>query len=87
MLAYLRYLEYLRSPEYAKFIQYPQCLHHLELVTASESFREAIQHDATAGELAKGSIEHWRTWREPKLEPLDKDARYDEQLQPQGASR
>ena len=63
-LEYLNYLQYLRAPEYAKFIHYPQCLHHLELCTKSETFREAIQHDATVGELAKTQVEHWRTWRE-----------------------
>jgi mediator of RNA polymerase II transcription subunit 31 len=63
-LGYLEYLQYFKQPRYARFIQYPQCLHHLELCVKSESFREAIRHDTTVGELAREQTEHWRTWRE-----------------------
>lgn len=61
---YLTHLEYFKQPRYSKFIQYPQCLHHLELLIKSQSFREALMHDATIGELAKIQVEHWKTWRE-----------------------
>lgn len=61
---YLSHLEYFKQPRYSKFIQYPQCLHHLELLIKSQSFREALMHDATTGELAKIQVEHWKTWRE-----------------------
>merc|ERR1712093_636336 len=63
-LAYLSYLEYFRQPSFSKFLHYPQCLHHLELLNKSSAFREAIKHDATVAELAKSQVEHWRTWRE-----------------------
>ena len=63
-LSYLCYLSYFRQPAFSKFLHYPQCLHHLSLLSESEAFREAIMHDATVAELGKAQMEHWRTWRE-----------------------
>ncbi|KAL7004749.1 suppressor of hpr1 [Cystobasidiomycetes sp. EMM_F5] len=63
-IQYLDYLAYFRRPSYSKFVHYPQCFHHLELLVESPAFREAIAQDASATELAKAQGEHWRTWRE-----------------------
>lgn len=63
-LNYLDYLKYWHLPQYARFIQYPQCLHHLDLLS-HEVFREALKAQNVAQELAGKQLEHWATWREP----------------------
>ncbi|GAA6050732.1 hypothetical protein JCM3770_006599 [Rhodotorula araucariae] len=68
-LNYLSYLTYFRRPSYARFLQYPQALHHLALLTADgaagEAFRRALKDDGLlAQEMAGGQIAHWAGWRE-----------------------
>ncbi|GAA5895980.1 mediator complex subunit SOH1 [Sporobolomyces salmoneus] len=68
-LNYLNYLLYFRSPRYSRFLQYPQCLHHLSLLTApgetGKSFRQAFKDQPLmAQELAGKQIAHWAGWRE-----------------------
>ncbi|GAA5905715.1 hypothetical protein JCM8208_000874 [Rhodotorula glutinis] len=68
-LNYLTYLLYFRQPSHARFLQYPQSLHHLALLTApgapGESFRRALKEDGLlAQELAGAQIAHWAGWRE-----------------------
>uniref|UniRef100_A0A7S1TBG4 Mediator of RNA polymerase II transcription subunit 31 n=1 Tax=Compsopogon caeruleus TaxID=31354 RepID=A0A7S1TBG4_9RHOD len=43
-LAYLNYLQYWRTQEYAKFIVFPHCLYFLRLLQ-QESFREAMKRN------------------------------------------
>ncbi|GJN90162.1 hypothetical protein Rhopal_003161-T1 [Rhodotorula paludigena] len=66
---YLTYLLYFRDPRYARFLQYPQCLHHLSLLTApgaaGSSFRRALKDDGLlAQEWAGKMVAHWAGWRE-----------------------
>ncbi|TNY17334.1 SOH1-domain-containing protein [Rhodotorula diobovata] len=68
-LNYLTYLLYFRRPSYARFLQYPQSLHHLSLLTApgapGEAFRRALKEDGLlAQDLAGAQIAHWAGWRE-----------------------
>ncbi|BGP49468.1 suppressor of hpr1 [Rhodotorula kratochvilovae] len=68
-LNYLSYLTYFRRPAYARFLQYPQALHHLALLTApaaaGEAFRRALKEDGLlAQEMAGRQIAHWAGWRE-----------------------
>ncbi|GAA5827515.1 hypothetical protein JCM11251_003844 [Rhodosporidiobolus azoricus] len=68
-LNYLNYLLYFRSPRYARFLQYPQCLHHLSLLTApglpGETFRKTLKEQPLfAQELAGRQVAHWAGWRE-----------------------
>ncbi|GAA5981367.1 hypothetical protein JCM5350_004381 [Sporobolomyces pararoseus] len=68
-LNYLNYLTYFRSPKYSRFLQYPQCLHHLSLLTATgetgKSFRTALKEQPLmAQELAGKQVAHWAGWRE-----------------------
>ncbi|GAA5839526.1 hypothetical protein JCM9279_005968 [Rhodotorula babjevae] len=68
-LNYLTYLLYFRRPSHARFLQYPQSLHHLALLTApgapGASFRRALKEDGLlAQELAGAQIAHWAGWRE-----------------------
>lgn len=39
---YLRYLQYWREPEYAKYLKYPMCLHFLELLQHEAFRRECV---------------------------------------------
>ncbi|GAA6019608.1 hypothetical protein JCM10207_006942 [Rhodosporidiobolus poonsookiae] len=68
-LNYLSYLLYFRQPRYARFLQYPQALHHLGLLTApgesGASFRRALKDQPLmAQELAGKQVAHWAGWRE-----------------------
>jgi len=67
--SYLQYLLYFRQPKYSRFLQYPQCLHHLSLLTAEgetgKSFRTAIKEQPLmAQDLAGKQVAHWAGWRE-----------------------
>jgi mediator of RNA polymerase II transcription subunit 31 len=67
--SYLNYLLYFKSPRYSRFLQYPQCLHHLSLLTApgetGKSFRTAFKEQPLmAQELAGKQVAHWAGWRE-----------------------
>ncbi|CEQ41252.1 SPOSA6832_02944 [Sporobolomyces salmonicolor] len=66
---YLQYLLYFRRPQYSRFLQYPQALHHLELLTApgekGNSFRKALKEQPLlVQELAGRQVAHWAGWRE-----------------------
>ncbi|GAA5889971.1 hypothetical protein JCM6882_009186 [Rhodosporidiobolus microsporus] len=68
-LNYLTYLLYFRQPRYARFLQYPQSLHHLALLTApgvpGETFRKTLKDQPLfAQELAGRQVAHWAGWRE-----------------------
>jgi len=66
---YLKYLRYWQEKEYARFIVYPQALHHLELLQHA-SFREAVKHPETQTHLQHHQFEHWRTWRAKGRQPI-----------------
>ncbi|GAA5949182.1 hypothetical protein JCM10213_008235 [Rhodosporidiobolus nylandii] len=73
-LNYLTYLLYFRQPRYSRFLQYPQCLHHLSLLTApgaaGESFRKALKEDGLMPQtLAGKQVAHWAGWREREGAP------------------
>uniref|UniRef100_A0A0K3C4K3 Mediator of RNA polymerase II transcription subunit 31 n=1 Tax=Rhodotorula toruloides TaxID=5286 RepID=A0A0K3C4K3_RHOTO len=58
-LNYLTYLLYFRQPTYSRFLQYPQSLHHLTLLTSSSSFRKAMKEQPLlaqewAGKMGEG---------------------------------
>ncbi|KAJ8293714.1 Mediator of RNA polymerase II transcription subunit 31 [Rhodotorula toruloides] len=64
-LNYLTYLLYFRQPTYSRFLQYPQSLHHLTLLTSSASFRKALKEQPLlAQEWAGKMVAHWAVWRE-----------------------
>jgi mediator of RNA polymerase II transcription subunit 31 len=63
--SYLTYLLYFRQPTYSRFLQYPQSLHHLTLLTSSSSFRKALKEQPLlAQEWAGKMVAHWAGWRE-----------------------
>ncbi|PZC83517.1 mediator of RNA polymerase II transcription subunit 31 [Helicoverpa armigera] len=39
---YIRYLQYWREPEYARYLKYPMCLHFLELLQHEAFRRECV---------------------------------------------
>ncbi|KAM0791659.1 hypothetical protein ACM66B_006095 [Microbotryomycetes sp. NB124-2] len=66
---YLNYLSYWHQPKFARFLQYPQCLHHLDLLTAPDElgkgFRDALKNQPLlAQNLATKQLAHWAVWRE-----------------------
>lgn len=63
---YLSYLTYWREPEYARFIHYPQALHHLELLQ-NPQFCEDIRNEGWMQLLAEQQREHWHNWCVPRM--------------------
>ncbi|BGO92538.1 hypothetical protein NBRC10512_000456 [Rhodotorula toruloides] len=64
-LNYLTYLLYFRQPTYSRFLQYPQSLHQLTLLTSSAPFRKALKEQPLlAQEWAGKMVAHWAGWRE-----------------------
>ncbi|KZV91892.1 SOH1-domain-containing protein [Exidia glandulosa HHB12029] len=70
---YLSYLQYWKQKDYARFIQYPHALHHLDLLQ-HENFRKDIAKDEWREYVNQKQFDHWRTWREGsavvKAEPI-----------------
>ncbi|GAA5987376.1 hypothetical protein JCM10908_001931 [Rhodotorula pacifica] len=67
-LNYLRYLLYFRDPRYARFLQYPTSLDHLNLLTApdpaGQSFRTSLRDQPLmAQEWAGKMVARWAGWR------------------------
>ncbi|KZT08441.1 SOH1-domain-containing protein [Laetiporus sulphureus 93-53] len=58
---FLKYLQYWKEPQYARFIHYPHALHHLELLQY-ERFRTEIGKDEWREYLNQNQFDHWRTW-------------------------
>ncbi|KZT37291.1 SOH1-domain-containing protein [Sistotremastrum suecicum HHB10207 ss-3] len=69
---YLQYLQYWKEKDYARFIQYPHALHHLDLLQY-ETFRTEIAKDDWREFLNQKQFDHWRTWRAAK-KPREADA-------------
>ncbi|SCZ88868.1 BZ3500_MvSof-1268-A1-R1_Chr2-1g04694 [Microbotryum saponariae] len=66
-LNYLAYLAYFQRPRYARFVHYPLCLQHLDLLKL-ESFRHALKDSAFITErLAAQQLGQWATWRQGKI--------------------
>ncbi|KAI9441618.1 SOH1-domain-containing protein [Lactarius indigo] len=61
---YLKYLQYWKEKDYARFILYPHALHHLELLQHAE-FRSEIMKDEWREHLNQKQFDHWRTWSVP----------------------
>ncbi|KAI0302329.1 SOH1-domain-containing protein [Multifurca ochricompacta] len=61
---YLKYLQYWKEKDYARFILYPHALHHLELLQHAE-FRLEILKDEWRERLNQKQFDHWRTWYVP----------------------
>ncbi|RPD63810.1 SOH1-domain-containing protein [Lentinus tigrinus ALCF2SS1-6] len=61
---FLKYLQYWKEKDYARFILYPHALHHLELLQHAE-FRTEIGKDEWREYLNQKQFDHWRTWRDP----------------------
>ncbi|ESK91005.1 soh1 family protein [Moniliophthora roreri MCA 2997] len=63
---YLKYLQYFKEKDYARFIHYPHALHHLELLQHPD-FRAIMKKDEFFREyLHQKQFDHWRTWRDPE---------------------
>lgn len=61
--SFLRYLQYLhttwRQQKYARFLTYPSCLAHLELLVNSESFRKAMEDYRIVDAISEQEGWHW----------------------------
>jgi mediator of RNA polymerase II transcription subunit 31 len=78
---YLRYLQYWKEKEYARFIHYPHALHHLDLLQHAK-FRSEIKNDVWREYLQQKQFDHWRTWRDPQhLNPVDDTLTVDAQAE------
>lgn len=60
---YLAYLAYWTQPQYAKYLQFPQCLHHLALL-AQPTFRNAVKDQQFVQDLAGKQLGVWMMGRE-----------------------
>ncbi|KAF8230216.1 SOH1-domain-containing protein [Tricholoma matsutake] len=59
---FLKYLLYFKDKNYARFIQYPHALHHLDLLQHAQ-FRSEMKRDESFREyLQQKQFDHWRTW-------------------------
>ncbi|CAG8553745.1 4727_t:CDS:10 [Ambispora leptoticha] len=58
---YLKYLQYWKRPEYAKFIIYPHALHFLDLLQ-NETFRESMKVEDTASWVHVVQYWHFHAW-------------------------
>lgn len=65
-LNYLKYLQYWKNPEYAKFIVFPHCLRFLELLQ-EESFRKELQVREFIELIHNQQFYHWRYFRNNRL--------------------
>ncbi|KAF8637944.1 hypothetical protein AX16_010577 [Volvariella volvacea WC 439] len=62
---FLKYLQYWKDKDYARFIHYPHALHHLDLLQHAQ-FRALLKKDEMFREyLNQKQFDHWRTWRDP----------------------
>lgn len=50
---YLKYLQYWREPDYARYLKYPMCLHFLELLQHEAFRRECVSAQVS---MIKGHI-------------------------------
>jgi len=75
---YLKYLLYWKSPEYAKFLKYPQCLMFLELLQY-EKFRKELVYPSCAKFIDDQQLLHWQYYshkrRQIKVPHPDEHAR------------
>ncbi|CAG8446559.1 11149_t:CDS:2 [Ambispora gerdemannii] len=58
---YLKYLQYWKRPEYAKFIIYPHALHFLDLLQ-NETFRDSMKVEDTASWVHIVQYWHFHAW-------------------------
>lgn len=59
-VAYLKYLQYWKQPQYARFLQWPHCLQFLDLLQ-DEAVREKLYMDPEYPLLLMRQFEnHWR---------------------------
>lgn len=57
---YLRYLLYFKTPEYSKFLVYPQCIPILEKLVQEDILKE-LAEDGFYTRLAEGQLGMWRS--------------------------
>ncbi|CDZ96980.1 Transcriptional regulator SOH1 [Phaffia rhodozyma] len=71
---FVEYLAYWEKPEFARFIIYPNALHHRRLLL-KPLFRQALktQGHALVQKLADAQYEHWVSWRADKSKPPFED--------------
>ncbi|MCO5591933.1 hypothetical protein L7F22_045926 [Adiantum nelumboides] len=68
-VGYLKYLEYWRRPEYAKFIVYPHALFFLELLQ-NPHFRNAMAHPANKELAHRQQFYYWKHHRSNRLKNI-----------------
>ena len=56
---YLKYLQYWKKPEYAKFIVYPHALYFLDLLQ-TEEFRKALKNTKFCEDIHLQQFYHWQ---------------------------
>lgn len=59
LLAYLDYLQYWKTPKYAKFITYPHCLYMLDMLR-DEDFRKKLKDPQVAETIHVQQFYHWQ---------------------------
>jgi len=76
-LEYLKYLQYWKAPEYAKFIKFPYSLFVLDRVVNDEHFREDCKTNAFRDMLHQQIISHWSFYRKNREEKILKNSSFD----------
>ncbi|KAH3758400.1 aldehyde oxidase and xanthine dehydrogenase [Pelomyxa schiedti] len=77
---YLNYLQYWKQPQYARFLDYPNCLIFLELLQ-TESFREALESPDCAANIYH-QMTQYHDWRMRLYSPQQLQAPQLPPLQP-----
>jgi mediator of RNA polymerase II transcription subunit 31 len=59
-ISFLRYLQYWKSPEYAKYIKFPHCLYFLELLCDNDTFRKELVNVPFRNFLHEQQFYNWQ---------------------------
>ncbi|KAH3687403.1 hypothetical protein WICPIJ_001616 [Wickerhamomyces pijperi] len=80
---YLRYLTYWKKPEYSRHLVYPNCLHILDLLLESKSFRQRIMRVDAMGLIMNEMVERWKLPHDmftdsPPVVPVQRETKQEE---------
>ncbi|XP_050732705.1 mediator of RNA polymerase II transcription subunit 31-like isoform X3 [Eriocheir sinensis] len=70
---YLKYLQYWKEPEYAKFLKYPMCLYFLDLLQY-ENFRKEIVNGQCCKFIDDQTVLHWQHYSRKRMKLLETGA-------------
>ena len=68
-IAYLKYLQYWREPQYAKFLVYPHALYFLDLLQ-QEDFRKQLKDMGFAEMVHRQQFYHWMHYQQNRLRKI-----------------